>query len=317
MRGIVLVALLLAAVAFGSRQVAALSYSNPVVSGNFPDPALLRVGPGYYAYSTNSAGVNVPVIWSRDLVNWTPRGDALPELPSWASSGNTWAPVVARISSGKYLMYYTARDRRSGKQCIGVAHGSKPQGPFKDPFGRPFVCPLKQGGAIDPSIFVDKDKKRYIIWKNDGNCCGIPTWLYAQRVSPDGLHKYGRAVNLIRNDQAWEGTTVEAPVIHRQGSTYFLFYSGNNYANGDYAIGYATAPSVKGPYKKRGRWIKSKDNVIGPGGQDVIRMANGRLALAYHTWDSPAYQYRKMNVVPLKISGTKASVKGSTGSLYI
>ena len=36
-----------------------------------------------------------------------------------------------------------------------------------------------------------------------------------------------------------------------------MFYSGNNFDTAEYAIGYATASSVVGPYTKNGPWIGS------------------------------------------------------------
>ena len=36
-----------------------------------------------------------------------------------------------------------------------------------------------------------------------------------------------------------------------------MFYSGNNFDTAQYAISYATAPAVGGPYTKRGPWLAS------------------------------------------------------------
>lgn len=47
---------------------------------NFPDPAVLRVGERYFAFSSNSTGEgsrNIAVMRSDDLYSWSaPRGDA-------------------------------------------------------------------------------------------------------------------------------------------------------------------------------------------------------------------------------------------------
>ncbi len=39
--------------------------------------------------------------------------------------------------------------------------------------------------------------------------------------------------------------------------TYYLFYSGNNFDTAQYAISYATASAVGGPYTKHGPWLAS------------------------------------------------------------
>lgn len=73
------------------------SINGPVITANFPDPAILTVGGTYYAFSTNSGGQNVPVQTSTDLVNWTPLADALPTVGAWSTGANVWAPDVIQL----------------------------------------------------------------------------------------------------------------------------------------------------------------------------------------------------------------------------
>ena len=42
---------------------------------------------------------------------------------------------------------------------------------------------------------------RYLLWKNDGNAIGKPTYIYLQRLSADGMSVAGQAVSLIRNTE--------------------------------------------------------------------------------------------------------------------
>ena len=72
---------------------------------DFPDPDVILVGQTYYAYATNSVGGNIQIIDSTDLEHWTAVGNALPNLPSWAIKGSTWAPSVIQIG-GQYDLYY-------------------------------------------------------------------------------------------------------------------------------------------------------------------------------------------------------------------
>ena len=68
------------------------TYANPVINLNFPDPSLLRVGPLFYIYGTNSRLIygtnsrltkhglehNMVCASSPDLVHWTMLPDAMP-----------------------------------------------------------------------------------------------------------------------------------------------------------------------------------------------------------------------------------------------
>lgn len=281
-------------------------YANPVIDGDFPDPDTLLVGDTYYAYATNSGSTNVLTARSRDLVRWELLKDALPVLPPWSQPGHTWAPEVTTAADGAgYVMYFTARHAGSQRQCIGAATSAVPEGPFRSPSDRPFVCQLDEGGSIDASSFVDDDGSRYVLWKSDGNCCGKDTWIYLQAVSRDGLSLEGTPRRLIRADQAWEGSVVEAPTLWKRAGTYYLFYSANRYAGADYAVGYAVADAPAGPYRKPGRPLLSTSTengpVIGPGGQDVVTK-EGRTWLLYHTWDQTV-TYRGVSVDELVWNG--------------
>jgi beta-xylosidase len=286
----------------------------PVLDQDFPDPDVLQVGDTWYAYATQKPGPNqnLQAATSKDLKTWQPlEKDPLPELPAWATTGRTWAPDVSKAGSG-YVMYFTAHNVDPDVQCIGVARGTSPAGPFTNVGSKALICPADQGGAIDPASFVDADGTRYLLWKNDGNCCGKDTWLYLQKTSADGLTLAGPPVKLVKQDQAWEGDLVEAPTLVRHGSQYTLLYSANSYAGDKYVTGYATADKLTGPYRKAPQPLLSTSGVgiIGPGGQDVVQGPGGADFLAVHGWD-PAITHRSLYLLPVTWQGAKPVVNGS------
>ncbi len=277
----------------------AATFENPVIKENFADPFLLKADDGYwYAYATNlslprmSAAIkNIQVARSQDLLRWEMLPDALPVLPKWAKAAGSlvWAPEVAKLDQN-YVMYYTARDKASNKQCVGVATAAKPEGRFKDTSDKPLVCQAKEGGTIDASPFRD-DNKLYLYYKNDGNCCNYPTYIYVQELAPDGLSLVGEPVRLVRNDKQWEGTVVEAPTMLKRDGKYYLFYSANSYAGIEYAVGYATCESATGPCTDapenpilKSQMQKPPDMVVGPGHQAIIQV-DGQDWLVYHVWE--------------------------------
>ena len=83
----------------------------------------------------------------------------MPGLATWAKFGGSlvWAPDVMQIGS-KFVMYYTARDKTSNKQCVGVATADAPEGKYKDSNTKPLVCQVEEGGTIDPDVFKDNGK---------------------------------------------------------------------------------------------------------------------------------------------------------------
>ena len=297
------------------------SFTNPVHNDDFPDPYVLLDGDTYYAYATtNGSTTNIRVIRSEDLVHWEELGDALPALPEWSvlRSGFTWAPGVIEIED-QFLMYYVARDKEADRQCIGVAVSEDADGPFKDPNGDPFICQTQLGGSIDAYPYKDDDGRLYLLWKNDGNCCGLEVALSIQELSPDGMSLVGEPVKLIKRDQPWERPLIENPAMVKHNDKYYLFYSGNWWESHEYAIGYAICETVTGPCEKplKEPWFKYKAPVMGPGGETFFTDKEGNLWMAYHAWTGAKVGYsgggeRTLHIDLVTFEGDKPVTNGPT-----
>jgi len=294
-------------------------FINPVVR-NFPDPDVLQVGDTFYAYATTNylaasgSGSHIQAARSSDLVTWErlPAPGVLPELPAWSGMtplfgpnphSATWAPDVTQIGD-RFVLYYTAPaldlPRPDGRpsQCLSVAVSDAPDGPFVDSSAGPIACQADLGGSIDGSYFQDADGTQYLVWKNDGNCCGLPTNFWLQALSADGTSVTGEPIQLegLENDKAWEGGVIESPQILIHDGRYYMFFSGNNFASGSYAVGYATADALGGPYTDaEENPILSTDfqsapelGLAGPGHQGIFTDADGDLWMAYHAWQNTA-----------------------------
>jgi arabinan endo-1,5-alpha-L-arabinosidase len=288
---------------------------NPVLDQDFPDPDVLEVDGTYYAYATNGNSQNVQVATSTDLTSWEVlTTDALPQLPAWVIPGKTWAPEVTMFGPGRFVMYATTTNFDPTLQCIAAATADSPEGPFTMVGDGMLVCPEDEGGAIDASTFTDDDGSRYLLWKNDGNCCGLDTWLHLAPLSEDGLTLAGEATKLVKQDQEWEGNLVEAPTLVKRDGTYTLLYSCNDYGGDQYKIGYATADSITGPYTKGEEPLYTTDasdgRYIGPGGQDVVVAPDGSDQLVFHSWYG-GITYRAMNLVDLTWEGGRPVVGGT------
>lgn len=284
------------------------------INRNFPDPAILHAGTRYFAYSTNSGGVNLPIaVASNPFGRWrSVRHDGLPRLGAWANTGKTWAPDVSRISAGHYVDYYTAADKASGRQCIGVATASKPDGVFHPVGTRSLICPASIGGAIDAAGFADGNK-RYVVYKNDGNAIGVTTYIWLQRVSSDGLRLIGSPRKLIHNTGN-EGNLVEAPYLIHRSTGYYLFFSYGAYNNSTYTEGWARARTLTGRFRKSSTPLLStagfKGKIVGPGGASVLQQRGGDI-IVFHgvkNQGQPDF-YRPMYVARLTWHGDRPYVR--------
>jgi beta-xylosidase len=178
---------------------------------------------------------------------------------------------------------------QAGRQCLAVAVAESPEGPFVDESREPLACQLELGGSIDSSPFTDADGSRWLVWKNDGNCCELPTRFFIQRLDEAGLALRGRPRDLgVVNDEPWERHVIEAPTLHLEDGTYYLFYSANDYGSRDYAVGYATSDRLVGPYTDapENPILSSAGEAAGPGHQSIVSDDDGDLWMAYHAWDA-------------------------------
>ena len=261
-------------------------YANPVIPTDCPDPGVLRTSDGYVLSCTSGDDPDAfPIYTSPDLASWTAVGHIFPSghWPSWAVS-DFWAPEI-HVVGGHFVAYFTARNS-AGVLCIGAASAMSATGPFTD-IGQPLVSDGSMG-LIDPTEFTAPDGTPYAIWKEDGNAVGLPTPIEGQALSADGFSlAAGSATRLITNDQDWEGAVTEAPFMVLNAGTYYLFYSGNSYANTTYAVGVASAPSPLGPFTKASEPIVVTGGAwAGPGHCSVVDTPGGDTYMVYHSWPS-------------------------------
>lgn len=74
----------------------------PAITQDFPDPAVIQVNDGWFAYATTNGKVHVQIATSPSFTDgWVVLGqDALPSLAPWAQ-GPVWAPdVIQGVSRG-------------------------------------------------------------------------------------------------------------------------------------------------------------------------------------------------------------------------
>lgn len=136
-----------------------------------------------------------------------------------------------------------------------------PLGPYV-PEPDPLACHLDDGGAIDPAGFVDSDGTPYALYKVDGNSFGnggecnngvepiISTPIMLQKLKKDQVTTEGKPVKIFDREET-DGPLVEAPyLVKSKEDIYFLFFSSHCFTSIRYNVNYATAKSIKGPYKR-------------------------------------------------------------------
>jgi beta-xylosidase len=254
-----------------------------VMPGDFPDPSVVKIGDTYWASATTSNWAPAyPILESKDLITWHPRGHVFPQLPAWADF-YFWAPEIT-YDNGKVYVYYAAH-KKGGNLCLGVASADKPEGPYKD--HGPLMC--EEVGSIDAFPMRDENGKLYMIWKEDGNSVNKPTPIWAMEMSEDRTKLLGEKVELFHNDAAWEANLVEGVAMLKRGDYYYAFYAGAGCCGRacTYGIGVARATNLLGPWEKYAKnpVITADKKWKCPGHGTAIEH-NGRHYFLHHAYDT-------------------------------
>jgi xylan 1,4-beta-xylosidase len=270
---------------------AGLTFTNPVLPGDYADPSVVRTGSDYWATATSSEWAPLfPILHSTNLVDWEIAGHVFPDkLPDWAEA-HFWAPEIA-FEKGKYYIYYTAK-KKGGSLCVGVASATSATGPYTDHGA--LIC--QDAGAIDGFEMRDENGELYLIWKEDGNSRGLPTPLWGQRMNEERTALTGEMFELFRNDpNTWEGGLVEGPALVRRGEFFYTFYAGDACCGREctYGVGVARSRSLKGPWEKHpANPIMQKNEAWKcPGHGTVVSDTEGRDYFLYHAYSTNSSVY--------------------------
>jgi arabinan endo-1,5-alpha-L-arabinosidase len=204
----------------------------------------------------------IPMLRSRDLVEWKYVGDALPEPPEWAADGaGLWAPDVAYSpETNRYYLSFVVTDTddslrgpgacaSNGDSAIGVAVSDSPTGPWTVS-DEPVVGPRPDPQSAC-SFFWTFDPD--VLTTGTGNVLYYGSYyggIHAADVAFDreGITTVGPSTQVAIGNR-YEGTHV----VHRDG-WYYLFGSATNCCNGpltSYGVFAGRSRDPHGPFLDR------------------------------------------------------------------
>jgi len=228
---------------------------NPILTGFYPDPSVLKVKGDYYLVNSTFAYFpGIPVFQSKDLKNWKQIGNVISRPSQMNFMGHRmtrglFAPAI-EYHNGIFYVTCTLIDR--GGNFVVTA--KDPAGPWSDPVFLPEVK------GIDPSLYFDKDKA-YIIYNSDppdnkSEYAGHRT-LRMYEFDPLALKVVGEEKILINGgvDFSKKPVWIEAPHILKRNDWYYLYAAeGGTSVNHTEVV--LRSNSVWGPY------VPYKDNPI-------------------------------------------------------
>ncbi len=177
-------------------------------------------------------------------------------------------------------------------------------GPFRQKEVKPIDASAKN---IDSFLFKDDDGKYYLyhVRFNKGNYLWVAEFdIKKGSIKPETLKQ------CMDCTEPWEKTpnyksapVMEGPTVMKWDGVYYLFYSANHFMNIDYSVGYATASSPFGPWKKHPNSPIIHRSLVGENGSghgDVFKGLDGKYYYVYHVHRSDStVSPRKTRIVPL------------------
>lgn len=243
------------------------TYKNPILNADYSDPDAIRVGDDYYITSSSFNCIpGLPILHSKDLVNWELIGHALRnQEPSTLydqpqHGKGVWAPNI-NYRNGEFRIYYPDPD-----YGIFMVKTKNPAGNWQKP-----VLVLQGKGIIDPSVFWDTDGKVYLAVAWAGSRAGVNSLLTVFRMDSDGTKVIDEGRHIY--DGHGENHTIEGPKFYKRNGYYFLFAPAGGVATGWQLV--LRSKNIYGPYEDKIVMDQGKTDVNGPHQGALIQTQKG------------------------------------------
>lgn len=249
-------------------------YANPILSGDWSDPGVIRVGDDYYSVRSSFGWQpGLPVVHSKDLIHWEYIGHAFqthPKLAPGDTRNGIWGVEMGYNPNTKqFLIYAPSRDGE-----VFVYYADKPEGPYQ-------VKSLGTGLGIDPGFFADDDGRLYLI-VNRGPL---------HELMADGLSIKGDAATIDHSKYK----LFEGPDIFKHGGYYYLLFSdGGTLPHEPSTISCLRAKSLSGPWEAdpNNPVMFSTDNGAAfeaPAHGTLLETQKGEWFITYHAHETAFY----------------------------
>ena len=233
------------------------SYRNPILYADYSDPDACRVGDDFYMTSSSfNCLPGLQILHSKDLVNWTIIGAAIPntlqpaETPERPEHGNrVWAPSI-RHHNGEFFIFWGDPD-----QGAFMTKAKNAEGPWSEPIL------VKTGkGIIDTTPLWDEDGRAYMVHAYAGSRAGLKSVIAICELNADATVAITPSRIVFDGHEGHE--TCEGPKFYKRNGFYYLFFPAGGVPTGWQVV--ARSKDVYGPYEDRIVLAQGKTEINGP-----------------------------------------------------
>jgi len=232
------------------------TYRNPILYADYSDPDVIRVGADFYMTASSFDAVpGLPILHSRDLVNWDLIGHVYAAQPPFdvfqrVQHGNgAWAPAI-RYHAGEFFIFYPDPDLG-----IYMVKAKRAEGPWSEP-----LLIKRAAGWIDPCPLWDDDGQAYLVSAFAASRSGIKSTLVVSRMSADGASVLDGGTIVFDGHE--KDPTVEGPKFYKRNGYYYIAAPAGGVATGWQLV--LRSRSVYGPFERRVVLRQGDSKVNGP-----------------------------------------------------
>lgn len=256
------------------------TYKNPVIDADYSDPDAIRVGDDFYMISSSFNHIpGLPILHSKDLVNWKLIGHALKRQPPFEHfsavqhGGGVWAPSI-RYYNNEFYIYYPDPDFG-----IYLTKAKNITGPWSEP-----VLVEAGKGLIDPCPLWDTDGKVYLVHAYAGSRAGFKSIIVVKELNKEGTKVIGDPT-LVFDGHATD-PTLEGPKFYKRNGYYYIFAPAGGVSTGWQLV--LRSKNVYGPYERKVVMDQGSSTVNGPHQGAWVNTATGE-DWFLHFQDKDAY----------------------------
>ncbi len=232
------------------------TYKNPVINGDYSDPDAIRVGNDYYMISSSFTHIpGLPILHSKDLVNWQIIGHALKKQPPFdvydkvQHGAGVWAPSI-RYHNNEFYIYYPDPD-----YGIYLVKAKNITGPWTEP-----LLVEAGKGLIDPCPLWDDNGKSYLVHAYAGSRAGIKSIIVVKEMNREGTKIISSAVMVYDGHEV--DPTIEGPKFYKRNGYYYIFAPAGGVSTGWQTV--LRSKNVYGPYERKVVMDQGATSVNGP-----------------------------------------------------
>ncbi|MFI8379463.1 glycoside hydrolase 43 family protein [Leeuwenhoekiella sp. NPDC079379] len=256
------------------------TYKNPILHSDYSDPDVVGVNGDYYMTSSSfNAAPGLPVLHSRDLVNWKLINYALPrqfpdEVFSIPQHGNgVWAPSI-RYHNEEFYIFWGDPD-----QGIFRIKTKDPRGEWEEP-----VLVFKAKGVIDPCPLWDDDGNAYLVHGWAGSRAGVKSLLTVHKMNAEATKVLDAGKHVFDGHE--NHPTVEGSKFYKRNGYYYIFAPAGGVSTGWQLI--LRSKNVYGPYEEQVVLEQGSTPINGPHQGAWVATAQGE-DWSFHFQDKDAY----------------------------